>query len=232
MNDTSTRPTNRRRARTRLMMVASALVAMAAAAMALPSTAEAATPICSNQTGTTDGQYYRMWSDGQGTACITPNSGNSYSTSWNDVGDFIAGVGWNPGSNHTISYDATLSASGGTSMLSLYGWTTNPVVEYYVIEDYVGSPNYSGTNMGTVTSDGGTYTIIKHQSVKQLPGSTPFAQYLAIRNSPRSNGTITFSNFINAWASHGMNLGTMNFQILATEALGGGKGNSSVTING
>ncbi len=121
--------------------------------------------------------------------------------------------------------------SGGTNLLSLYGWSTNPLVEYYVIEDYVGSPNYSGQNMGTMTSDGGTYTIIKHQQVNQpsIQGTTTFWQYLAIRNSPRTSGTITFSNFVNAWASHGMNLGTMNYQIMATEAWGGGSGNSNVT---
>ena len=59
--------------------------------------------------------------------------------------------------------------------------------------------------MGTITSDGGTYTIIKHQQVNQpsIQGTTTFWQYLAIRNSPRSSGTITFSNFVSAWASHG-----------------------------
>ena len=40
------------------------------------------------------------------------------------------------------------------------------------------------------------------------------------------------SNFFSAWASHGMNLGTLNYQILATEARGGGSGSSSVTVTG
>lgn len=248
MNDTFTRPTTRRRARTRFMMVAGVLAAVAAAATALPEAAgaatalpdaaEPATQICSNQAGATGDYYYMMWSDGQGSACITPYSGNSYSTSWSDVGDFVAGVGWNPGSDRTISYNSSLSSSGGTSMLSLYGWTTNPLVEYYIIEDHIGpldnigSLGYLDINMGTVTSDGGTYTIIKRQPIKQLPGSSTLNQYLAIRNSPRSSGTITLSTFFNAWASHGMNLGTMNYQILATEAWGGGSGSSSVTVNG
>jgi endo-1,4-beta-xylanase len=97
----------------------------------------------------------------------------------------------------------------------------------------VGSPNTAGTNMGTMTSDGGTYTIIKHQQVNQpsIQGTATFNQYLAIRTSPRSSGTITFSNFVNAWASHGMNLGSMNYQIMATEAWGGGSGSSSITVN-
>ena len=174
-----------------------------------------------------------MWTAGQGSACITLNSSNSYSSSWSGIGDFVAGVGWNPGSTQSVTYNGSLNANGGTNLMSLYGWSTNPLVEYYVIEDYVGSPNTAGQNMGTMTSDGGTYTIIKHQQVNQpsIQGTATFNQYLAIRTSPRSSGTITFSNFVNAWASHGMNLGSMNYQIMATEAWGGGSGNSSVTVN-
>jgi endo-1,4-beta-xylanase len=39
------------------------------------------------------------------------------------------------------------------------------------------------------------------------------------------------SNFFSARASHGMNLGTLNYQILATESFGGGSGNSSVSVS-
>jgi len=195
--------------------------------------ATAATTICSNQTGTNGGYYYQMWTAGTGSACITLNSGNSYSTSWSGAGDFVAGVGWNPGSTSTVSFSGSLSASGGTSLVSLYGWSTNPLVEYYVMENYVGSPPTAGTYMGQVTSDGGTYNIYEHQQVNQpsIQGTATFEQYLAIRTSPVSSGTITTSNFIHAWASHGMNLGTLNYQILATESFGGGSGNSSVTVN-
>ena len=87
--------------------------------------------------------------------------------------------------------------------------------------------------MGQVTSDGGTYNIYEHQQVNQpsIQGTATFEQYLAIRTSPTSSGTITTQNFINAWASHGMNLGTLNYQILATEAWGGGSGSSNVTVS-
>jgi endo-1,4-beta-xylanase len=64
-----------------------------------------------------------------------------------------------------------------------------------------------------------------------LQGTATFEQYLAIRTAPVSSGTITTQNFFNAWASHGMNLGTLSYQILATESFGGGSGQSSVTVN-
>jgi endo-1,4-beta-xylanase len=235
MNDTPNRPTGRRRLRTSLLVAGTAL-AMAAGALVLANPASAATQYCSNSTGGSNGSYYQMWTAGQGSACISLNSATSYTAQWSGIGDFVAGVGWKPGStNRVINYSGSLNANGGTNLLSLYGWSTNPLVEYYVIDGYVGSPNYSGQNMGTVTSDGGTYTIIKHQQVNQpciTGNSCTFWQYLAIRNSSRTSGTITFSNFVNAWASKGMNLGSMDYQIMATEAWGGGSGTSSVTIGG
>ena len=226
-------PRTPRRGRVRLLLGIVLAGLLATAAVALPGTAKAATTICSNQTGTNSGYYYQMWSNGTGSACITLNSGNSYSTSWSGIGDFVAGVGWNPGSNHTVSFSGSLSASGGRTLVSLYGWSTNPLVEYYVMENYTGSLPASGTYMGQVTSNGGTYDIYEHEQVNQpsIEGTATFEQYLAIRTSPTSSGTITTQNFFNAWASHGMYLGTLNYQILATESFGGGSGKSSVTVS-
>ena len=217
----------------RLRLLLGVAVATLAATAMSPGSASAATQICSNQTGTNGGNYFQMWSNGQGSACITLNSGTSYSSNWSGIGDFVAGVGWNPGSSHTVSFSSSLNASGGTSLISLYGWSTNPLVEYYVMENYNGSPPTAGTFKGTVSSDGGTYNIYEHQQVNQpsIQGTTTFEQYLAIRTSPTGSGTITTQNFINAWASHGMNLGTMNYQIMATESFGGGSGNSSVSVS-
>ncbi len=234
MTDPPTYLQSRRRGRARLLIGGVLAVGLAVAtAGVLPGGAMAATQICSNQTGTNGGMYYQMWSNGQGSACVTLNSASSYSANWSGIGDFVAGVGWNPGSSSTVSFSSSLSASGGTSLVSLYGWSTSPLVEYYVMENYNGSPPTAGTFMGTVTSDGGTYNIYEHQQVNQpsIEGTTTFEQYLAIRTAPTSSGTITTQNFFNAWASHGMNLGTLNYQILATESFGGGSGNSSVSVS-
>ena len=205
----------------------------AAATVALPGTAHAA--VCSNQTGTINGYYYQMWSNGQGSACINVGSGgNQYSTNWSGIGDFVAGVGWQPGSNQTVSFSGSMNASGGTALASLYGWSTNPLVEYYVIEDDQGGSPSLGTFMGTTTSDGATYNLYQHQQVNQpciTGNSCTFEQYLAIRQGNTTSGTITTQNFFNAWASHGMNLGSLNYQIFATEAWGGGSGSSNFTVS-
>jgi endo-1,4-beta-xylanase len=225
MNEVPDSPHHRSRRRVGLIIGAACAVMIAAAAAVVPGIANAA--VSTN--------YQQNWSNGQGSTSFSPNRSNgSYSIRWNNVGDFVAGIGWNPGStSRTIRYTSNLQNSRGTALISLYGWSTNPLIEYYVIENWSGSPNRAGQNMGTVTSDGGTYTIIKHQQVNQpsIQGNTTFWQYLAIRNSPRSSGTITFSNFVNAWSSHGMRLGSMNYQIMATEGWGGGSGSASINLS-
>jgi endo-1,4-beta-xylanase len=233
MNHVPIRSQGRPRGRVGLAIGGACAVVLALIAAVQPGIANAATPVCSNQSVTSGGLYHQMWSNGQGSACITLNSDTNYSTTWSGIGDFVAGAGWNPGStNRSISYTGSLSGSSGTALMTLYGWSTSPLVEYYVIDNWVGSPNRAGTLMGQVTSDGGTYDIIEHQQVNQpsIQGTATFNQYLAIRTSKRSSGTITFGNFVSAWASHGMNLGTMNYQMMATEAWGGGSGSSSVSL--
>src|SRR5215468_1754520 len=112
MTDPPAYPMGRRRGRLRLLVGGACAVLAVVATAVLPGTARAATQICSNQTGTNGGMYYQMWSNGQGSACITLNSSNSYSSTWSGIGDFVGGVGWNPGSTQSVTYSGSLSGSG------------------------------------------------------------------------------------------------------------------------
>ncbi|HSZ40694.1 MAG TPA: glycoside hydrolase family 11 protein [Trebonia sp.] len=213
-----------------LGIACAALLALATAA--LPSAAMAATTICSSQTGTNGGYYYQMYTSGTGSACITLNSATSYSTSWSGAGDFVAGVGWSTGSAQNVSYSASFSPSGD-AYLSLYGWTTSPLVEYYITDDWSGyDPSSGATYMGSVNADGGTYDLYEDQRVNEpsIEGTATFEQYWAVRTSSVTSDTIDTSTIFSAWASHGMDLGTFNYQILATEGFNGGSGSSSVTL--
>ncbi|KAK5989263.1 Endo-1,4-beta-xylanase 1 [Cladobotryum mycophilum] len=72
---------------------------------------------------------------------------------------------------------------------------------------------------GSVTSDGSSYTIWENQRVNapSIIGTATFNQYISIRNSPRTSGTVTIQNHFQAWASQGMNLGTQNYQVVTIE---------------
>lgn len=120
--------------------------------------------------------------------------------------------------------------------MSVYGWSTNPLVEYY-IQEYAsdGKGSGQGNMVGTLTSDGSTYNIYSHQQVNQpsIQGTRTFQQYISVRQNPRPNGgEVTVQNHFNAWASKGLKLGTLSYQVFATEGWGGASGSSHYTVKG
>jgi endo-1,4-beta-xylanase len=191
--------------------LASAVTAIAAAAF--PTSAAAA--VTSNQTGNHDGYFYSFWTDAPGTVFMELGPGGNYSTRWNNTGHFIAGKGWSPGGPQSVTYTGTFTPIGN-AFLGLYGWTTSPPVEYFIVESW-GTWRPPGTQpLGTVVSDGGTYEIYRTQRPRWVGILGP-EQYWSVRTSKRVGGTITVANHFDAWAARGMNLGTHNYTILAAE---------------
>jgi endo-1,4-beta-xylanase len=106
------------------------------------------------------------------------------------------------------------------------------LIEYYIIEDNFDPPSF-GTEKGTLTSDGSSYVVWENTRVNEpsIEGTSTFNQFISVRSSPRTSGTVTVENHFNAWKSFGLDLGTFNYQVIAVESFNGGTGAASQTVS-
>ena len=162
MNDTPTKPSRRGRMRLLFGATCAAVLAVGGTVIATATSAyaEADRTVCSNTTGTHNGFYFSFWKD-SGNASMTLRADGRYSSNWGSgTNNWVGGKGWATGSRRTISYSGSYNPNGN-SYLALYGWTRNPLIEYYVVENFgTYNPSSGATRMGSVTTDGGTYDIL------------------------------------------------------------------------
>jgi endo-1,4-beta-xylanase len=226
----------RGRVRMRLLVGAACAAVVAAGTtivVAAPAHAEADRTLTSNSTGTHNGYFYSFWKD-SGNASMTLRADGRYSSNWDrSTNNWVGGKGWATGSRRTVSYSGTYNPGNNNTYLALYGWTRNPLIEYYVVENFGSyNPSSGATRLGSVTTDGGTYDILRSQRVNApcIDGnSCTFYQYWSVRQQKRSSGTITTANHFDAWARAGLNLGNHSYQIMATEGYQS-SGSSDITV--
>ena len=175
--------------------------------------------ISSNEYGTYDGHYYEFYRDA-GNGTMTLREGGSFYCSWNNVFNiwFRRGLKFDNSKTHQelgyirMGYSCDF-LSVGNSFLGVYGWTTNPMVEFYIIDSWgTWRPPGDVGFKGTITVDGYTYDVFEtnRTGVISIKGDTNFKQYWSVCQQKRTSGTISITEHFNAWERMGMNLGLVH----------------------
>jgi len=213
--------------------------------------------ITSNGTGDLSGSgntkiHYEVWTEGGNNNKLIwygadKGGGAAYRAEWNNPTDFLGRIGyfWGNGGKYDtykniyVDFNFTRSGrstAGDYSYIGIYGWARNPLVEYYVVEDWFGnqwqadtSPittsTTSGSEVGSFTVDGSTYKVVKNtRTAYSIDGDNKkFDQYFSIRQTQRKCGTISLTEHFKQWEKLNLPMGNMYEAKFLTEA-GGGTG--------
>lgn len=204
-----------------------------------------------NGTGGSGNLAWEIWSNTSRGELITYDV-PAFSAIWNEAGGYLGRLGYewggfqgNPVPHEevgtiTAQFVSRKSGSAGQySYVGMYGWTTDPCVEWYVVDDsYNNMPINPGSldmNFGTpeVTIDGGTYLVYKRPTTgtggTRCSGATNWDQYYSVRTTARDCGQISLTEHFEAWESLGLPMGNLLEAKILVE-VGGGQGRVDLPI--
>ena len=172
-------------------------------------------------------------------------AGCAFKAEWDNTGDFLARVGYydakaskkytDLGEIYAIyNYIKSGDGGGSYSYIGVYGWTKNPMIEYYIVDDTFTPDSedlFWGTNeIGTYKVDGVEYTLMVGQRINApcIEGSASFKQIFAVRSSYQTCGIINVSEHFRNWEELGVKMGYIYDCKLLCE-VGGGTGSIEYT---
>ena len=166
--------------------------------------------ISSNMVGEIDGTdwQYEQWYEG-GNSAMTVWSNGTFKATWNNSMSYLGHVGYYYSSASAVShtdknfaadYNYVKSGSGGQyNYIGAYGWTVQPLVEWYIIDDWFGNepaiPKWY-KKLGSIDVDGSEYTIYVSGKVQQpaLTGKADFVQVWSVRKTNRQKGHMSLQS--------------------------------------
>ena len=196
-----------------------------------------------NSQGGSGNLAWQIWSN-QGTGTLTTfDNITAFSASWNNSGNYLGRMGYEWGNSPkdpsslgkiTAEFAETKTGNSGNqwSYVGIYGWSNNPCVEWYIIDDsYSKMPinpgNCNAMSGSPLSVDDGKYTICTRNTSgtggDRCGGASSWIQYYSIRQTNRTCGTISVTDHFNAWAAAGNKLGKV-LEVKILLEVGGGQG--------
>ena len=165
---------------------------------------------------------YEFWMDG-GRGQMTYYNDGTFMSMFNTVSDCLARVGYRynfpngPGvdhktKNYVVDFKAVKSGNASYGYIGAYGWTANPQMEFYIVDDWFGTSAlvYQGTKKGEITVNGATYDIytVQRTNAPSVTGPSNFVQVWSVRRTARQKGRIHISEHFSKWEELG--IGSIN----------------------
>jgi len=178
-----------------------------------------------NSRGTHDGFDYELWSQiPEDHASMTLTGGGTFKCDWNGF-NVLFRTGKRLGSKHDFKHYGKIAVdyaaqhkivTGDVSYLCIYGWTVDPLMEFYVVDNHFSYKPPGGKGYrGDIEVDGGVYEVFTDTRVNQpsIQGTQTFEQIFSVRKDLRTEGIITLSEHFKAWEKMGLDVSGKIFEI-------------------
>jgi len=202
------------------------LVLILLSALSFAFTASANITITQSTLGNNSGFDFELWTQyDDDDVKMTITGPGTFIGEWNDAYNVLFRTGQKLGNvstykeygDITIEYGAIHDIiKGDVSYLCVYGWTKDPLIEFYVVDNY-GSYKPPGRvgHQGKIEVDGGTYDVYVATRTGQpsIVGTATFEQYFSVRAEKRTEGTITLHEHFKAWEEFGMDMSGTLYEV-------------------
>lgn len=175
------------------------------------------TVLYDSKIGEEDGYNYELWKD-SGDTVMTITGDGCFECEWKNINNALFRIGkkfdctktYEEIGNIELDFAADYEPDGN-SYLCLYGWTREPLVEYYIVESWGSWRPPGGEPIGTIEVDDGEYDVYRTMRVNQpsIDGNTTFEQYWSVRREKRTEGSVNATAHFMLWESLGMKMGKL-----------------------
>ena len=181
-------------------------------------------PLTNSKRGIYDDFEYEFWSQNPDEGSMMLTGGGTYTCEW-DGFNLLFRTGKKLGSTDTYEEYGTVIMDyaakhnivrGSVSYLCMYGWTEDPMIEFYIVENHGDYKPPGGKGyQGSYRLDGSEYEVYMDTRVNQpsIQGTATFEQYFAVRTDRRTEGTITISDHFREWERLGLDMSGTIYEI-------------------